>query len=45
MKKHFMQEQIIGFLRQAEAAVSMKDLCRQHGLSDAAVYTQRARGS
>ena len=39
MKKRFSDEQIIGFLREAEAGVSVKDLCRKHGFSDAAFYT------
>ncbi|RTY05719.1 hypothetical protein EKT70_15450 [Stenotrophomonas geniculata] len=29
MKKRFSEEQIIGFLREAEAGMSIKDLCRQ----------------
>ena len=28
MKKRFTDEQIIGFLREAEAGVAVKDLCR-----------------
>lgn len=43
MKKRFTEEQIIGFLRQAEAGVAIKDLCRQHGFSDASFYTWRAK--
>jgi putative transposase len=35
MKKRFSEEQIIGFLRQAEAGVAVKELFRQHGFSDA----------
>ncbi|MBB6257994.1 hypothetical protein FHT05_002599 [Xanthomonas arboricola] len=31
MKKRFTEEQIIGFLREAE----VKDLCRRHGFSEA----------
>ncbi|WP_300171926.1 transposase [uncultured Nitrosomonas sp.] len=29
MKKRFTEEQIIGFLKQAEAGVPVKELCRQ----------------
>lgn len=43
MKKRFLEEQIIGFLKQAEAGVSVKELCRQHGFSDASFYTWRAK--
>ncbi|MDR6643554.1 hypothetical protein J2X57_002775 [Luteibacter sp. 1214] len=35
MKKRFSEEQIIGFLREAEAGKSVKDLCRKHGFSEA----------
>jgi len=30
MKKRFSEMQIIGFLREAEAGVAVKDLCRRH---------------
>lgn len=43
MKKRFSEEQIIGFLKQAEAGVAIKELCRQHGFSDASFYTWRAK--
>jgi len=43
VKKRFTEEQIIGFLKQAEAGVSVKELCRQHGFSDASFYTWRAK--
>ncbi|WP_033476187.1 transposase, partial [Xanthomonas phaseoli] len=33
MKKRFSEEQIMGFLRQAEAGGAIKDLCRRHGFS------------
>lgn len=39
LKKRFSEEQIIGFLQQAEAGVPIKELCRQHGFSDASFYT------
>ncbi len=43
MKKRFTEEQIIGFLKQAEAGTPIKELCRKHGFSDAAFYTWRKR--
>lgn len=43
MKKRFSEEQIIGFLQQAEAGVAIKELCRQHGFSDASFYKWRAK--
>ncbi len=43
LKKRFSEEQIIGFLKQAEAGVLVKELCRQHGFSDASFYTWRAK--
>ena len=36
MKKRFTEEQIIGFLRQAQGGIAVKELCRKHGFSDAA---------
>jgi len=39
IKKHFSEEQIIGFLKEAEAGVPVKELCRKHGSSDASFYT------
>jgi putative transposase len=35
VKKRFMEEQIIGFLKEADAGVSVKDLARRHGFSEA----------
>jgi putative transposase len=35
VKKRFSEERIIGFLREAEAGVPVKELCRRHGLSEA----------
>ena len=43
MKKRFSDEQIIGFLREAEAGVSVKDLCRKHGFSEGTFYTWRRK--
>lgn len=35
VKKRSTEEQIIGFLREAEAGMPIKDLCRRHGFSEA----------
>ncbi|SKB98998.1 transposase, partial [Luteibacter sp. 22Crub2.1] len=35
MTKRFSEEQIIGFLREVEAGMAVKDLCRKHGFSEA----------
>ncbi len=42
-KSRFTEEQIIGFLKQAEAGVPIKDLCRKGGFSDATFYKWRAK--
>jgi putative transposase len=42
-KSRFTEEQIVGFLKQAEAGVVVKDLCRKHGFSDATFYNWRSR--
>lgn len=43
MKKRFSEEQIIGFLREAEAGLPIKDLCRRHGFSEASYYLWRSK--
>lgn len=35
--------QIVGFLKQAESGVAVKELCRKHGFSDATFYKWRGR--
>jgi len=42
-KSRFSEEQIIGFLKQAEAGMPIKELCRKGGFSDATLYKWRAR--
>jgi len=42
-RKRFAEEQIIGFLREADAGVPVKELCRKHGFGDASFYTWRAK--
>ena len=43
MKKRFTDEQIIGFLHEAEAGVAVKDLCRRHGFSEGSYYQWRSK--
>ena len=43
MKKRFTEEQIIGFLREADAGMPVKDLCRKHGFSEASYYLWRGK--
>ncbi len=43
MKKRYTEEQIIGFLREADAGVAIKDLCRRHGFSEASYYLWRSK--
>ena len=43
MKKRFSEEKIIGFLREAEAGMPVKDLCRRHGFSEASFYLWRSK--
>jgi putative transposase len=38
MKKRFSEEQIIGFLREADAGLPIKELCRKHGFSEGSYY-------
>ena len=39
----FSEEQIIGFLRQAEAGLPIKEIGRKHGFSDASFYNWRSK--
>ncbi len=43
MKKRFTDEQIIGFLREAEGGVPIKELCRRHGFSEGSYYLWRSK--
>jgi putative transposase len=43
MKKRFTEGQIVGFLREADAGVAVKDLCRKHGFSEASYYLWRSK--
>ena len=37
-KKRFSEEQIIGVLKAAEAGMAVKEVCRQHGVTEATYY-------
>ena len=39
----YSEEQIIGFLKQAEAGMPIKELCRKGGFSDATFYKWRSK--
>jgi putative transposase len=43
VKKRFSEEQIIGFLREAEGGLPIKELCRRHGFSEASFYLWRSK--
>ena len=40
-RKRYTEEQIIGILKEAEAGMTVKDLCRKHGMSDQSFYKWR----
>ena len=42
-KSRFSEEQIIGILKEHQAGMSVADLCRKHGISDATLYTWRSK--
>ena len=43
MKKRYSEEQIIGFLKEADAGIPVVELCRKHGFSDASYYKWKAK--
>ena len=43
MKKRYLEEQIIGFLQEADAGLTVKDLGRRHGFSEASYYLWRSK--
>ena len=42
-KSRFTDEQVIGFIKQADAGMSVADLCRREGFSSATFYKWRAK--
>lgn len=43
MKKRFIEEQIFGFLKDADSGVPIKELCRRQGFSEASYYAWRPK--
>jgi putative transposase len=39
----FTETQIIAILKEADAGVLVKDICRQHGISDATYYNWKSK--
>ena len=42
-RSRFSEEQIIGILKEHQAGLSAKELCRKHGISDATFYKWRSK--
>ncbi|KIN61779.1 Mobile element protein [Sulfitobacter noctilucae] len=42
-RSRFTEEQIIGILKEHQAGLGAKELCRKHGLSDATFFKWRAK--
>ena len=42
-RNRFSEEQIIGILKEHEAGISVSELCRKHGVSDASIYKWKAK--
>ena len=41
-RSRFTEEQIIGILKEQESGITVSDLCRKHGVSDASIYKWKA---
>lgn len=42
-RSRFTEEQIIGVLKEHQAGLSARELCRKHGISDATFYKWRSK--
>ena len=43
VRKRYTEEQIIAVLKEGEAGVSVRELCRKYGMSDGAYYNWKAK--
>lgn len=42
-KSRFSESEIVGILKEADAGVAVKDLCRKHGISQATYYNWKSK--
>lgn len=42
-KSRFSENQIVGILKEVEAGRQVKDVCREHGISDATYYQWKSK--
>lgn len=42
-RTRFSETQIVAILKQADAGIKVKDLCREHGISEATYYNWKAK--
>ncbi len=42
-KTRFTENQIIAILKEGEAGIQVKEICRKHGISDATYYNWRSK--
>ena len=43
MKKRFTESQIVAAIKKQEAGISVKDICREIGISDATFYNWKSK--
>lgn len=42
-RSRYSEDQIVGILKEAEAGISVAELCRKYGMSDATYYNWKAK--